>query len=237
MNSVLLDRLREAVSIVPAVRVYLSNRARFALCIREPYKTFEFMLAQIRRLVTSLYNNQVGGEFIDIMANIISGQLYDAYSKAWFDYGETGALPEYLESAYQDDVLTQYAHVDKYYRDIIDARVDETPIEPLLSRAELWANRWNESYNKAAALIKQEEGGNLIWEYGETEHCDTCRSLNGIVASAKEWGAIGVRPQNAPNSLIDCGGWNCQCTLLPTDKRRSPKAFDTLLNIIVGRGL
>lgn len=236
-SQALYNFIRDAVARVPQVKSYLSNKARFMLYAPVTYKSLAYFLEQIERLVRSVFAGLVRGEFIDVMANLISGQLYDAYSKAWFDYGETGNLPEYLNTAYQDDVLAQYEHVDKYYRDIIDASIDGLPVEPLVSRAKLWANQWQNSYNKAAGLIQQENGGNLIWEYGETEHCETCQSLNGIVASAKEWAAAGVRPQNPPNKMIDCGGWNCQCSLSPTDKRRSPKALDSILNIVVGRGL
>jgi hypothetical protein len=232
MKKNLLEIARRAADELPGVKAYLSPAARYALHTPAAYKSQEYMLDQIEGLVTSLYNNQIGGEFIDVMANVISGQLFDAYSKAWFDYGETGALPEYLNDAYQASVLNQYSFVDQYFRDIIDARIDGTPLSPLLSRAGMWANRWNESYNDAAALITAENGGNMVWEYGEAEHCETCRALNGIVASANEWGIAGVKPQNAPNPLIDCGGWQCKCSLTPTDKRRSPKALDTILNIV-----
>ena len=74
----------------------------------------------------------------------------------------------------------------------------------------------------------------MVWVYGETEHCETCRQLNGIVARATEWQRIGVRPQNAPNGLLDCGGWNCQCAINPTTQRRTPGAYDKIIGIIRG---
>lgn len=228
----LLKQIREVIKAVPDVKHYLSGKARFALYEAEPFKTLEFMLGQIRRLVTSLYNNQIGGDFIDVMANVISGQLMHAYSQAWEDYGETSMLPDYLTAAYQADVLAQYEHVDQYFRDIIDARVDGKPIAPLLARADLWANRWTESYNNAIRLIELENGGNLEWIYGDTDHCDTCMSLNGIVMSAKEWDTLNVKPQSAPNNKLQCGGWKCQCRLAPTGKRRSPGAYGRVEEIV-----
>ncbi len=236
-RSQLLGFIREAVKATPQVYPLLSDKARFMLHTPFSYKSQEYFITQIKGLVKSLYNGFVGGEFIDIMANLISGQLNDAITKAWNDYGETSPLPAYLETYYQDAVSKQYGFVDQYYRDIVDARVDGTPIDPLISRADLWGNRWNESYNEANNIITQKNGGNLIWQYGETEHCDTCQALNGIVASAKEWQTAGVKPQNAPNKMIDCGGWRCQCELSPTTSRRSPKALDSIMNIIVSRGV
>ena len=228
-------RLIEAVKAVPQVKPLLSHKARFMLHERDAYKTADYMQVQIERLVRSLYGGIIGGDFIDVMANLISGQIYDAVSQAWFDYGETSALPDYLNEFYQTFVSNQYGFVDQFYRDIIDARIDGTPIDPLIMRAGMWANRWNDAYHQAAALITAENGGNMIWQYGEAEHCDTCAALNGICASAKEWDIAGVKPQNAPNPLIDCGGWQCKCSLTPTDARRSPKALDSIMNIIGAR--
>lgn len=232
-GNVLLKQIREVVKAVPDVKPYLSGKARFALYVPEHFKTLEFMLGQIRRLVTSLYNNQIGGDFIDIMANIISGQLRDAYIQAWNEYGETGELPDYLQSAYEADVLAQYDHVDGFFRDIIDARIDGKPIDPLIARVDLWANRWTESYNNAIRLIQVENGGNLEWVYGDTDHCETCMNLNGIVMSAREWDTLGVKPQSAPNNKLECGGWKCQCRLEPTGKRRSPGAYGRVEEIII----
>ena len=211
---------------------------RVVLYTGNEYKTYDYFLAQIRGLVRGVYSGTIGGQFIDTMANLISGQLTQAYQQAFEDEGYTDFfLPEYLQTSLTEAIAYQYTFVDQYYRDIVDARIDATSIDPLLQRAAMWANRWNEGYNEAVKLITAENGGKMIWQYGEAEHCDTCRALNGIVASAKEWEAAGVKPQNAPNPLIDCGGWQCKCSLTPTTRRRSPKALDTILNIIAGRTL
>ena len=191
------------------------------------------MLNVIEGLVNDVYNNLVGGDFIDAMANLISGQLTQAFQQAYEDEGYTDfVLPDYLSSAHESMILSQYDYVDGFFRDIINARIDGTSVSPLLARARLWANQWQAAYNEAIRLMTLEGGGNLIWVYGEAEHCEQCNSLNGIVASAKEWDELGVQPQNAPNNMIACGGWNCQCSLTPTDKRRSPKAYDTILNVV-----
>lgn len=196
------------------------------------YKTTEFFEQTLTRLVNNVYDGYISGEFIDVMANLISGQLTQAYEQAWADEGNEGELPDYLTESVESMILNQYEHVDQFYRDIVDARVDETPINPLLARVPLWAVRWDEAYNTATLLIASNEGGNLEWKLGETEeHCETCSALNGIVARASEWEELGVYPQSAPNEMLECGGWKCDCDLVPTDKRRSPKAFDSIMSI------
>ena len=200
------------------------------------YKSYDYMLTQIERLVRSLYNDQIAGEFVDVMANLISGQLWDAYSKAWAEEGTGGEVPEYLVASYDAAVLAQYSFVDQYYRDIVDARLDKTPLEPLIARAQLWANRWNEAYNEAVRLITVDSGGNLEWKLGATEeHCPECAALDGMVARASDWDILGVKPQNAPNSKISCEGWRCDCSLLPTKKRRSPGAYGRIEEILMAK--
>ena len=232
----LYNFLRRAVELVPDVLPYLKGRARWMVYQPAEYKTAEYMLTQIERLVKSVYAGNLGGDFIDTMANVISGQLTQAYTQAWADEEGTGELPDYLATSLETTILNQYDYVDQYYRDIVDARVDETSIDPLLFRAALWAQRWTESYNEAVRLITLENGGNMIWTLGATEaHCPECAGFNGIVARAKEWDALDIRPQNAPNNKITCGGWQCDCSLLPTDKRRSPNAYGRLEEILGGR--
>lgn len=227
---------RDIVKAVPELREHLSPYARFIMFEPAEYKTAEYMLRVIENLVQGVYGGYIGGQFIDTMANVISGQLLDAYSRAWLDEGFTGDIPDYLNAAYQDDVLKQYDFVDQFYRDIVDARVDGTPIGPLLARAQLWAQRWIEAYNNAVRLIATANGEKLMWILGATEeHCPECAGLNGKVMYAREWDDIGVKPQNAPNDALTCGGWRCDCSLVPTDARRTPNAYGRIEEMLMAR--
>lgn len=231
----------DVVKAAPYVRPHLSSRARWMLYEPVEYKTAEYMLRVITGLVEGVYGGYIGGQFIDTMANVISGQLLDAYSRAWLDEGFTGDIPDYLDAAYQDDVLRHYDFVDQYYRDIVDARIDGTPIGGLLARAQLWAQRWTEAYNNAVRLIATANGEKLMWQLGATEeHCVFCSQYNGIVAFASEWNTLDIKPQNAPNPALTggsdgCGGWRCDCSLETTDKRRSPNAYGRLEEILMAR--
>ena len=229
----LLPHIRQVVATFPEVRTYLSGRSRWSLYKPTEYKTVEYMENAIEGLVNGVYNGNIGGQFIDTMANIISGQLTQAYRQAWEDEGMTDYFaPDYLSESLEAMILNQYDYVDQFYRDIIDARVDGTSVSPLLARAKLWANQWNAGYNEAVRLITLQGGGNLVWEYGDAEHCNTCLSLNGIVARADEWDTLGVKPQG---DMLECGGWNCKCALVSTDKRRSPNAYGRIEEILLAR--
>lgn len=229
--------LRKAIAAVPAVIPHLKGRARWLAYEPTAYKTYDYFLQHIQGLVRGVYTDMVHGDFIDTMANLISGQLTQAYMQAFEDAGFTDAfMPEYLTKPLETMILGQYDYVDQYFRDIVDARIDQTPIDPLLARAQLWAGQYDTAYQNATALITKEMGGKLVWVEGDTlEKCNTCKDLDGIVMYAHEWDTLGLRPKNPPNRKIDCEGWHCDCQLLPTDKRRSPNAYGRVEEILGGR--
>ena len=235
-NNQLMLIARQAALLVPEVRPHLSNKTRYILHTKQDYKTAEYMQSAIEGLVNSLYSGFIGGEFIDTMANIISGQLTQAFQQAYNDEGYEGELPDYLSNALESMILNQYDFVDQFFRDIIDARLDGLPLAPLMQRAGLWAQRWTEAYNEAVRLMAIENGQKLVWILGRTEeHCPECAALNGIVARASEWDALNIRPQNAPNDKLTCGGWKCDCSLEITDKRRTRDAYGRLEEIMMAR--
>jgi hypothetical protein len=234
------DLLRQAIETVvkryPAVLLHLSPE------VLEVLKTYDYMLDNITRMVRNVYNGFMGGDFVDILGELIRGQMRDAYTRAYAEAGFSDALPDWLQSDLEA-MQTEQASFDfiyQYYTDIIDARTDGTPLQPLLDRASLWANRYNEATARANMTIQAKLGGRLVWRLGETEeHCPFCKRYNGIVAFASEWELAGVRPQNAPNPALTgeidgekgCEGWRCDCELSPTDKRRSPNAWDRIMSV------
>lgn len=222
----MLVHLIKASKLVPAVRPLLSNKARFYTAQWDgERKTYDYFLSTLERLIRSVYSGLLGGEFIDITANLIQGQIFQAYEQAWLDDGNLLPLPSFLEQAATQEVLKQFTFVDQLYRDVVDARVDNTPIDPLIGRAPLWANRFNEAASNANMLIALEMGGKLMWVEGDTrDKCKTCVALDGIVAYASIWAKLNVHPQGAPNPYIKCEGWNCLCQLVPTTERQTRDA-------------
>lgn len=210
--------------------IYLSKKG-----IHLPYelavKTQEFYHYTLRRLVISVYNGHLGGEFIHIMRNLIRGQLTQAFieglKKAGLSYED--ATEEWLQ-ALDERIQSEWGSIEGLYRAIIDARILGLPLDPLLARLLLWVNRYNDIMNMALLLATQ-AGGKLVWLYGDTEHCDTCLKLHGKVAFASEWMQAGIFPQRPPNSKLRCGGWNCQCQLAPTERPRSPNISSFLSSL------
>lgn len=230
--------IKSVINKFPAVIPYLRGRARWvAFAFGEAVKTEEQFDARLTNLVKALYKGTISaGSFVDSLAALISRQITLAYREAWKEEGDGWDIPEYLIASADEFIVGQFDYVDQYARDIVDAAIDKTPIDPLLARVELWAKRYTEAYNTAVLLITQNNGGKMEWVLGATEeHCDKCAALNGIVAYASEWEESGVKPQSAPNENLKpsddktgCSGWRCDCRLEPTDKRRTRGAVEKI---------
>lgn len=232
--------IRSTIKHFPSVLPHLTGKARWiALTVHKdmPYdeaKTVDFYLRQLLGLIRAVYNGDMRREFLDIMANLIQGQLTQAWMLALQEDNCTGGqMTDAMRIQLEGFILSEYGFVDGLYNDILNAALLKQPVDPFFQRARLWANRWNDVYNAAKLTIAAECGERLMWKLGMTEdHCTTCAALDGIVAFATEWEQLNVRPQSPPNPVLECSGWRCGCELVPTDKRRSPNALTTILNIV-----
>jgi hypothetical protein len=115
------------------------------------------------------------------------------------------------------NVLEQVNYLAGFADDIeLNSKKNGGKLAPLLTRAQLWVNRYNSVRNQAQVSACKDK--KLMWQLGATEqHCRTCFALNGKVKRASVWKRAGVRPQNAPNPLLECEGWKCDCSYVTTD--------------------
>ena len=93
------------------------------------------------------------------------------------------------------------------------------------SRLDVWINRYRDVVNRAKAMACSDQ--KLRWVLGPTEHCTTCAKLSGRIKRGSYWQSH-VMPQSPPNGQLECGGWNCQCTLQPTEDRASSGPLPSL---------
>jgi len=200
--------------------------------VRFEIKTQDFYNRVLMTWVNDLYTKEVTeAEFVDKMAEVIDQQLTRAWNEGMRANDlDPSEMTEEQFATLQDIIANEYMFVDQFAADIASGNYT---LPQLQARAGVWANRYNDVANQAK-LETAELKDKYIWVYGDTEHCDTCARLNGLVATAKEWSIAGIKPQSPPNDRLDCGGWRCKCELKPTDKRRSTKVLDTLLTIGAG---
>jgi len=215
----IIDTLR-----LKAYRRYLENP--------EIIKTVAYYRRALRRAVLDFYRAEIDAfEFIGDMIRLIKEQFTRAWNEGAREVGkEPKDMTEEDAELLQERIDQEQEFILGYASDIETAAAARTPIAPLYNRVELWVNRYNEV--KAEAMIHFGKRVKLEWQLGETEdHCATCLKLNGTVAFAFEWEQSGVRPQSAPNPVLECGGWNCDCRLEVTQRRRTRLAINKLLSI------
>lgn len=204
-------------------------------------KTAEQFLSRLWGACVRLFNSGNEGNFIASFVRAIDVQLTDAWNKG----AESVGITQEDMTAEDFQVLSsiidnESSFIEGLATDILQAKQEgitrqefETQFS---SRVDIWANRYNETENRA----KMHFGGKtrLEWVLGATEkHCTTCAALNGIVAFAQEWEESQVQPQAPPNHALECGGWKCDCSLVPTDKRRSANALSRIMDIATAGNL
>lgn len=212
---------------MPEVKAHLSEHTL------EILKSIGTYGRQLWKYCLDLYRSGDGGMFLNQFIEAIGNQM----TRAWNEGArEMGVEPEEMTDTDKAELKaiidSEYDHVLDLGEAILISRngTMEEFRQQFRPRIDMWVARYNDAANRAKVYF----GGRqrLVWTLGATEeHCTTCAALNGIVAFAYEWEQSGIRPQSPPNEILSCGGWKCDCSLMPTDKRRSPDALGRLMDI------
>jgi len=145
--------------------------------------------------------------------------IQDYYRQAWYEgAAECGIRPDELTTEERETLRRETLRDLFYVLDLASdiesgSKSNGGKLAPLYRRAELWINRYNAIRNMAKTMACQD--GKLRWEYGDTIHCSSCLKLNGRVYRASVWQKYDIHPQHPS---LECGGWRCQCRLVPTDE-------------------
>ena len=213
-------------------------------------KSYAYYRKTIMSAVRTFYADQITGkDFLDIMSGLINGQMM----RAWGDgMKDNGLLPSDMTDTWQrivDGIAeSETSHLQEYANDVLDARLDGASIDPLLLRAEMWADRYNDVRNRARLETAPKVGPDgkptmFEWKYNPLkEHCPTCKALDGLIASVDEWRQSQYHPYadwdgNLPNKMLGCNGWRCGCNLMPTDKARNIPEGANIADVVKLRSL
>lgn len=185
---------------------------------------YEFSL---RTAIRELYNSGDLGRYIDHHSRLIE----DQFNKAWREgLRELGFTPEDMtdeeKTRLQQLIFEEEGFALDFAEEILIARQEQTPVSPFVNRAQTWANRYNSIVNEAKTMAGKNQ--KLEWVLGVAEHCKSCMRLSGIVKRASVWQKAGIHPQNAPNPMLECKGYNCKCKLTPTKKPGTRGRFPKL---------
>lgn len=154
-------------------------------------------------------------DFFDAMASAVRYGI----TNAWNDgAAECGILPNELspeeQMARQSMITGQMGYINGFASAIEqNSKANGGLLGPLLTRGEMWSNRYNDAKNQARTMACADK--KLKWTLGPTEHCKDCARLAGKVKRGSQWT---IRPQSPE---LECGGFRCQCQLVPTDEPMS----------------
>lgn len=84
-------------------------------------------------------------------------------------------------------------------------------------RVNIWINGYAAVANRAAAMAGKDQ--KMEWRLGPTDiNCRSCLKLDGKVKRASWWADNSVLPRIPGAPWLSCKGYNCLCTISPTDK-------------------
>jgi len=164
-------------------------------------------------------------QFIDTMLSTIRRGLTNAFKAGLKQAGAQPSdldTPEYLperlalDGLINENMSSLFAFSGfiqqrkvKYY----DEGKKQLALDQVFNRALLWSNQ----YDKARVLAFTMASGDqkMLWTRGPTsDSCSTCIRFDGRVYRASTWTKHGALPKV---EALCCHGFNCLCTLTPTD--------------------
>lgn len=223
--SALLDPFLKALDTVPpetvtvdfAYKFLKAQGARMGLEWWEVLKTQAFYARVMKEQIRLFYNAQtdVFG-FLDRMFSLIDDQFKRAFNEGLRSVGfDPKDMTQEMGIELNLRIQQELSYMLDFAQELENARNTGLPVEPFYLRIPLWAIRYSEIVD-FGALMGGTKQDLYMWRLGATEkHCPTCATLAGTVASKADWLASGLRPQNAPNPRLQCGGWRCDCALVP----------------------
>lgn len=168
----------------------------------------------------------IGSDAVTAYRNAMSRAMSDAFLSAFeLAYIDGGAeLPldddalEWLASrqeqelGYIRELFVSLKELKAQYR-AGDVKTADIKAE-MVRRRDGYLATLDAVYNAGLMYAKKNEM--LTWQYGDTEHCETCLKLNGKAHKAAWYLARDYIP-GKPGAAMDCGGYRCKCRLLDKD--------------------
>lgn len=180
-------------------------------------KSLSSFRTSVRGNVRALWNGTFGRfDFIDGMRATIELGFRQAWAEGAAQCGiSLDELSNEEREKLESMTNSQFLWLSGFADDVIEKnKASGNLLQPLFNRANMWVNRYNEVRNQARVMACGNK--KLVWRLGPTEeHCSTCSKMNGKVKRAIQWAASPIKPQSPS---LECRGFNCRCTLEPTDE-------------------
>lgn len=186
--------------------IYELSKKRFRASIR----------TAVRGLWTGVFTKK---QFTKEMKLAIKNGLHRAWSEGAAVCGIAPDERTAEEQAALDAMVAgQYKYIGGFAKAIIRGnKANKGLLREMFKRAEMWIDRYQDAYFQAQNMACANK--KLKWVLGPTEHCKSCLKLEGKVKRATIWAKNDIRPKHP---RLECGGFKCQCKLMPTNERGTP---------------
>lgn len=190
--------------------------------LQEVNRAMEYR-AQLRRLVRALWNDEITfARFQLLMTAVVAAGITRAWKMGALD---AGILDGELTPGELDGIASMIQKEEKFITGlatfvVTNSKVNFGRLSVVFGRTKSWEKRFVDARNQGK--LKAQSDPKLEWVLGKTEKsCKSCLALDGKVKRASVWDTLGYAPQQPPNPVLECAGWNCDCTLDVTDKKLS----------------
>lgn len=177
--------------------------------------------AAYRDVITEALTTYFEGGSVTGPRNQFKRGVVDAFGGAfdlgWVDGGQEPPLDEAALEWYNARVNAEFANIDMLFAQIKDLRKDEEYdfFAFVTARADGYVSAVLAVYNAAVLFAKKNKM--LTWRLGNTEtHCATCLKLDGGRKRASWYINHNYIPRQ-PGASMDCGGYNCDCSIIDDD--------------------
>lgn len=152
------------------------------------------------------------------MKSMIKAYGREGFGVAWAEGGGDEADIEAADLSFMQDWISEQ---QGFVNDFADWLTDkESDLDQVTDRIALWVASFRNFLDRVLARALGDPIGE--WEYGDTEHCDTCLELNGQRHRISWFTSRGYNPRT-PGAEMDCGGYRCQCQV------KNPKTGERML--------
>lgn len=165
-------------------------------------------------------------------ANSFNISIRNRLRQAWNEGAKAcGVLPDELTpeelAAMRKLINSQLEFVDSYADAILEgSKANGGLLRDVMGRVDMWANRFPQAVQEGKAMACKDR--KLKWILGEAEHCKSCLRLNGKIKRASFWASTGILPRVPGADYLECRGFNCQCSLKPTNEPATRGRFPSL---------
>lgn len=174
---------------------------------------------ELRGIARGLWNGSVD---FDQAFSLFTSTIRLRLQSAWYAGAkECGVLPAELSPEELTAMGQVIANEDSRVYQFLDwieqnNKVSGGKFAPVQSRAGTWANRYDDV--KGRAMVMACADLKTRWTLGVAEHCSSCVKLAGKVKRNSYWNRTGILPRVPGATYLECRGFNCQCSLVPTDE-------------------